>query len=165
MALGSAGNFPNIAVSTCAWCEGSCTNVCAHLSLRTLSSTSHSASFQKRLMRLQAPDSPRLQGPASWPAELPDQNGPRRQPAEQRVISGGSEGRKKKEVLKVGVIGRRLSHKQSNAEWHLQSDTARFFRQRIKQAFPLVVSVSLWRHVRMSPMTPTSLPPKKRLTS
>ena len=48
MALDSAGNFPNIAVRTCAWCEGSCTNVCAHLSLRTLASTSHGASFQKR---------------------------------------------------------------------------------------------------------------------
>ena len=46
--LDSAGNFPNIAVRTCAWCEGSCTNVCAHLSLRTLASTSHGASFQKR---------------------------------------------------------------------------------------------------------------------
>ena len=46
--LGSAGNFPNIAVSTCAWCDGSCTNVCAHLSLRTRASTSHGASFQKR---------------------------------------------------------------------------------------------------------------------
>ena len=45
--LGSAGNFPNIAVSTCTWCDGSCTNVCAHLSLRTPASTSHGASFQK----------------------------------------------------------------------------------------------------------------------
>ena len=46
--LGSDGSFPNMAVINCVWCAGSCTKVCAHLSLRTLASTSQSANFQKR---------------------------------------------------------------------------------------------------------------------
>ena len=48
MGYGSDGSFPNMAVFNCVWCAGSCTKVCAHLSLRTRASTSQGANFQKR---------------------------------------------------------------------------------------------------------------------